>query len=135
PASLLESRGLVYSRMGKSKEAIADFSRSIEIDPSGSTAYADRGLECIVGKRYEEAIKDFSDSIARGQDLAVCYKFRAQANHYLGDNKGAIADLEKAAQFYKIQNDLFGCRQVERMISEFKKGPDKQSTALNATSN
>lgn len=124
PASLLQARGLVYSRMGKSKEAIADFTRSIEINPAGSTAYADRGLEYLVLERYKEAVTDFTDSIEYGQDLAVCYKFRGQSKYYLGDQKGAIADLEKAAQFYKNQNDLFGCRQVERMIGEFKKGND-----------
>ncbi|MBX9686273.1 MAG: tetratricopeptide repeat protein [Candidatus Obscuribacterales bacterium] len=120
-ASLFEARGLVYSRLGKSSEAIIDFGKSIELDPSASTAYADRGLEYIVHKRYQDAIADFSNSIERGQDLAVCFKFRGQSKNYIGDKKGAVADLEKAAQLYKNQNDLFGSRQVEKMIVELKK--------------
>ena len=57
PATLFEARGLVYSRLGKSAEAISDFGKSIEIDPKGSTAYADRGLEFIVKKKYKDAIE------------------------------------------------------------------------------
>lgn len=129
PGRLFEARGLVYSRMGKSDEAIIDFGKSIEIDPAASTAYADRGMEYLVRKRYQDAIADFSNSIDRGHDLALSYKFRGQSKHYLGDSKGAIVDLEKAAQFYKEQNDLFGSRQVEKMIADFKKSNDKSSTA------
>ncbi len=125
PSSLYEARGLAYSRMGQSENAVKDFTKSIELDPEGSTAYADRGLEHMVENRYDEAIKDFSDSIERKQDLAVCYKFRGQCKNYLADRKGAIADLEKAAALYKENSDLFGNRQIEKMISEIKKGRDK----------
>lgn len=121
PASLYEARGLVYSRQGKSNEALQDFSKSIESDSNGSQAYADRGLEYVVRKKYQEAIADFSNSIARGHDLPICYKFRGQCKQYLGDYKGAVSDLEKAAQFYKDQNDLFGCKQIEKMIANLKK--------------
>lgn len=127
PATLFEARGLVYSRLGKSAEAISDFGKSIEIDPKGSTAYADRGLEFIVKKKYKDAIDDFSLSIERQQDLAVCYKFRGQSKQSLGDHKGAIADLEKAAQLYKDRNDLFGSKQVEKMIDSLKKASNKSS--------
>jgi tetratricopeptide (TPR) repeat protein len=110
--------------------AIADFTRSIEIDPAGAAAYADRGLEYKVQKRYKEAVFDFTQSIEHGQDLALSYKFRGKGKYYLGDCKGAVADLGKAAQLYKSQNDLFGHRQVEKMIDECKKGPDKVSSSL-----
>ncbi len=133
PASLFEARGLVYSRLGKSNEAILDFGKSIELDPQGSTAYADRGLEYLVRKRYQDAIADFSDSIGRNHDLPVSYKFRGQSKHYLGDQKGAIADLEKAAQLYKDNNDLFGFKQVDKMVVEIKKNGDKSSDALPST--
>ena len=129
-AALYEARGLVYSRLGKSAEAISDFGKSIEIDPQGSTAYADRGLELIVKKRFKDAIDDFSLSIERKQDLAVCYKFRGQSKQSLGDWKGAISDLEKAAQLYKDRSDLFGSRQVEKMIDSIKKAGNKSAAPL-----
>jgi tetratricopeptide (TPR) repeat protein len=128
PANLFEARGLVYSREGKSQEAVLDFGKSIELDPAGSTAYADRGLEYVVHKRYQDAIADFNESIKNGHDLAVCYKFRGQCKHYLGDQKGSIDDLEKAAQLYKNKNDLFGCKQIEKLIAEFKKDNSTANT-------
>lgn len=121
PANLFEARGLVYSREGKSQQAVLDFGKSIELDPKGSTAYADRGLEYVVHKRYQDAVADFDVSINNGHDLPVCYKFRGQCRHYLGDRKGSIDDLEKAAQLYKSQSDLFGCKQIEKLIADFKK--------------
>jgi tetratricopeptide (TPR) repeat protein len=127
PASLFEARGLVHSRTGQSSLAIADFTKSIEIDPAGSTAYADRGLEYLVQKRYKEAVLDFSDSIKNGQELAVSYKFRGQCKYFLGDPKGAVADLEKAAQLCRSQNDFYGRRQVEKMIDEIRKGDKLQA--------
>lgn len=120
PSSLYEARGLAYSRLGRSEEAIKDFSKSIEVDPEASTAYADRGLELLVRKEYSAAQKDFSLSIDRGQELAISYKFRGQCKNHLGDKKGALSDLEKAAQLYKSQNDLFGSKQVEKLIAEIK---------------
>lgn len=128
PATLFEARGLAYSRLGRSEEAIKDFSKSIEVDPQGSTAYADRGLEHLVRKQYEEARNDFSSSIEKGQDLAISYKFRGQCKSHLGDKKSAIADLEKAAQLYKNQNDLFGCKQVEKLIADLKGSVKSYST-------
>lgn len=124
-SGLYEARGLVYSRIGNSDKAIADFSKSIELDPKASTAYADRGLEYLLKNQHQQALTDFSASIERGHDLAVSYKFGGQCRHALGDVKGAIADLEKAGQIYKEHNDLFGSRQVEKLILNWKKEPGK----------
>lgn len=124
-SGLYEARGLVYSRVGDSDKAIADFSKSIELDPQHSTAYADRGLEYLLKGRHQDALQDFSASISRGYDLAVSYKFGGQCRHAMGDVKGAIGDLEKAGQMYKEHNDLFGCRQVEKLINNWKKEPSK----------
>ena len=126
-ANLFEARGLVYSRGGSSTKAIADFSKAIEIDPAHSTAYADRGMENLVRARYTDALQDFSESIKRGHDLAIAYKFRAQCRYHLGDQKAAISDLEKAGQLYKENNDLFGSRQIEKTLATWKKEPAKSA--------
>ena len=125
-SGLHEARGLVYSRIGDSDKAIEDFSKSIQLEPQHSTAYADRGLEYLLKNRYQDALSDFTASIDRGHDLAVSYKYGGQCRHALGDVKGAIADLEKAGQLYKEHNDLFGSRQVERLVATWKKEPGKK---------
>ncbi len=120
PAPLYEARGLVHSRHGDSAKAVADFTKAIDIDPSGSTAYLDRGLEYLVEKQYQKAIDDFTVSIKNANDVTVCYKFRGQARHELGDNSGAISDLEKAAELYAKEHDLFGSKQVSKLIARVK---------------
>ena len=124
-SGLYEARGLVYSRIGDSDKAIADFTKSIELDSQRSTAYADRGLEYFLKSRHQDALQDFTNSISRGHDLSVSYKYGGQCRHALGDTKGAIADLEKAGQLYKDRNDLFGSRQVEKLINNWKKEQGK----------
>lgn len=120
PAALYEARGLVHSRHGNSEKAVVDFSKAIEIDPAGSTAYLDRGLEYMVQKQYQKAVDDFTVSIKNDNDVTVCYKFRGQARSELGDKEGAISDLEKAAELYSKEHDLFGSRQVSKLIARVK---------------
>ncbi|MBY0546602.1 MAG: tetratricopeptide repeat protein [Candidatus Obscuribacterales bacterium] len=122
PASLYEARGLVYSRHGNSEKAVADFSKAIAIEPTTSGAYLDRGLEHIVQKNYAAAIEDFTASIKNGKDTTVCYKFRGQAKRALGDKTGALEDLEKAAALYEKDRDLFGSKQVAKLIARIKHG-------------
>lgn len=122
PASLYEARGLVYSRHGDSEKAIADFSKAIAAEPTSSGAYLDRGLEHIVQKNYSAAIEDFTASIKNGKDTTVCYKFRGQAKHALGDKAGALEDLDKAAALYDKEHDLFGSKQVAKLIARIKHG-------------
>lgn len=120
-AGLYEARGLVYSRIGESDKAIADFSKSIECDPQKSTAYVDRGLEYLVAKKYTGALDDFSKAIELGEDRPLAYKYRGQAKHHLGDRKGALDDLQKAAALYDAERDLFGSRQIARLIDKLRK--------------
>ena len=122
PASLYEARGLVYSRHGDSQKAVADFTSAIERDPHCSTAYLDRGLEYMVEKQYKLASDDFTGSIKNGLDTTVCYKFRGQARYGLGDKEGALADLAKAAELYEQAHDLFGSKQVSKLIERVKRG-------------
>lgn len=122
PASLYEARGLVHSRHGESNKAVADFTKAIQTDPTGSTAYLDRGLEYMVEKQFQKAIDDFTVSIKNANDVTVCYKFRGQARNELGDKDGAISDLEKAAELYAKDHDLFGSKQVSKLITRVKHG-------------
>lgn len=126
---LYEARGLVYSRGGRSDKAIADFTKSIELDPANSTSYADRGMENLVLKKYPEAINDFSESIKRGHDLAISHKFRGQCRYYMGDTKSALEDLEKAGAIYKENKDLYGSRQIEKLIALWRKEANKGSSS------
>jgi lipoprotein NlpI len=54
----------VWMMKGKFDEAIADFSHAIELDPTRSISYLNRGLALTVRGRDEEAKKDFEKCLA-----------------------------------------------------------------------
>jgi tetratricopeptide (TPR) repeat protein len=56
-------RGNFYRGLGRIDDALADFQRAIEIQPSSHHAYYWRGLTYMEAYRYEEAVQDFERSL------------------------------------------------------------------------
>jgi lipoprotein NlpI len=56
----LLARGSVYLKMGITKNAISDFSRTLEIDSKHPKAYHLRGLVHEMAGDDNEALKDFN---------------------------------------------------------------------------
>ena len=62
-ASSFFGRGSSYSRQGDYDNAIKDYTRAIEINPSNSTYYNNRGVIYELALDYKSAIRDYSDAI------------------------------------------------------------------------
>ena len=56
----LHNRGISYERLQRYKEAVADFSRVIEIDPGNANAYFNRGCCFDSIGELDQAISDYS---------------------------------------------------------------------------
>jgi tetratricopeptide (TPR) repeat protein len=56
-------RGRIYSKLGRYEEALADFTRAIDLDSKSSGAIAHRGETYRQMKRYEEALADLTRAI------------------------------------------------------------------------
>ena len=54
---------MTYREMGRYEEALADFSRAIELDPGNAWAIAVRGETYREMERYEEALADLNRAI------------------------------------------------------------------------
>lgn len=101
------NRGIAYDRAGKVQLALADYSRSIKIDPEYVKAYNNRGVAYASLKRYEEAINDYNKAIELDPVLAQAYNNRGVAFGMLGDFKKAIQDCSKAIEINSGMPDSY----------------------------
>ena len=88
--------GIGADQDGKPEEAIAHFSKSIELAPNNDEGYAWRGLEEIKLRRYDDAIDDYTQAIAINPKEPAYYKSRGLAYARQGDPEHALADNGKA---------------------------------------
>ena len=109
-ATQARQSGLAYHILGQYDKAIADFNRSIQLQPNiNDTAqtYVDRGLAYIGLGQYRSAIQDFDFAIAKarghfyaGDPMFFPYFFnRGLAYFNLGRYTEAVADLTAALSF------------------------------------
>ena len=80
----------------KYQEAIADYTKSIEINPQKPVSYNNRGNAKQKSKDYQGAIADFNKAIAINPKYAPAYMNRGIVKYDLEDYQGAIADYNKA---------------------------------------
>lgn len=91
---LLHNRGLEFARLGLNPEALADFDKVVELNPSYPYVYSDRGL--IKGRlgRYEEAMADYDRAIALKPDYVNPLLGKSIAMYDMGRRDEAIRIME-----------------------------------------
>lgn len=114
-------RAIVAAELGKHEQALQDLSRAIESDATESDYWFNRGLEYKSLSQWKEAEADFSKAIELRSTRGTTYKHRATVRAKLGDNAGAIADLNTSMQIYGDQKDMFGMAEVRRMMAKLSK--------------
>ncbi len=97
-ASVLNDRGLAYTRMKKYELALKDFNQAIESFPEFDKAYNNRGLLLHLLGHYKEAIKDFNRAIALQPDVGATFHNRGNSLLKAGAEKSAFRDFGKAVQ-------------------------------------
>ena len=95
-ATILNDRGVAYSRRQQPKEAIDDFNRAIQLYPEYAAVYNNRGNVLLGLGAVREAIKDFDRALVLAPGYAAAYSNRAGAYMKLGQVELAIADYTKA---------------------------------------
>ena len=76
--------------------AIADYDKSIRLEPDYADDYVNRGHLKSQLSQYFGAIADYSRAIRLKPDYANAYYYRGKAKHDLGKYSGAIADYSKS---------------------------------------
>jgi tetratricopeptide (TPR) repeat protein len=96
PAALYFYRASAYFLNDDTGRAIEDYSRSIALNPSNPTAYANRGI-CYAGMgRFDAAIADYTKAIELNGKESHFYYNRGNSYLIKGDPESAIRDFSKA---------------------------------------
>ena len=109
------------------EEAIADFTKAIEIDPS-SSAYISRGLARQKLNQYENAIADYDKAIQFDDKYSHAYMVRGIAKASLEKYEDSILDFDKAIEIDESSDALVNRgivrakqNQYENAIADFNK--------------
>jgi tetratricopeptide (TPR) repeat protein len=92
----LVDRGVVLGRLGRSSEAIADFTAATRLQPRNPRAYYDRGLTRLRGNDNEAAREDFSAAAKLDPAYADAHVGLASVSLLEGDLTDARAGFERA---------------------------------------
>jgi tetratricopeptide (TPR) repeat protein len=88
----------VLARERRSDEAIADFTRAIQLHPGYVPALNERGIEYVRRREYARAIEDFNMAIKADPrfDRVQIHYNRGNAWFALGEHRRALADYRVA---------------------------------------
>lgn len=89
------NRGTELGKLKRYEEAIADFSKTIDILPFG-LAYGNRAAAYYLLGEYQKALRDYDSAIALDPDNARSYYGRALVNRMLGDFAAVQEDFMKS---------------------------------------
>ena len=105
------NRGDLYTTLGRHEEALADYDRSIELDPTKCHVYKQRGASYRNLGRYEEALADYDRSIELDPTQSSTYHHRAFAHSGLGHHNEALADFDETIRLAPEPSpDMYECR-------------------------
>ncbi len=116
-------RGLAHVQRQQYMEAIADFSRVIELNPQHATpqlagTYYNRGLVYARQNASDQALADYDQALALDPDNALIYNSRGNVHYNTKDYARAIADYDQAIQHDPEYADAYLNRGLTYMAQE-----------------
>jgi tetratricopeptide (TPR) repeat protein len=90
------SLGRALARKGLSREAVAEFTIAVELDPKLAAAWSDRGVAYTNMGKWDQAIADYSKAVELNPKDADAWHNRASAHAVLAQWDKAAADSAKA---------------------------------------
>lgn len=104
-AYCFNSRGVLHWQNGKSTEAIEDFTATIKFNPDDAMAYANRGVNFVITKRFKEAQKDYAEAerlAIEQNDLAAL----VHANYIKANLESFFGRFQTAYDFHRKSIDV-----------------------------
>jgi tetratricopeptide (TPR) repeat protein len=92
------NRGLALKEAGRFDEAIADFEKTIALDPSRNKAYNNLGVIYLNAGLFDKSIECFNKSIAINPTDVESYNNRGAFYAYTGQYEKALEDFSKAIE-------------------------------------
>jgi putative GTP pyrophosphokinase len=91
---IYKHRGMANFAQSRYEDAIADFTKAIDLDDKSYKVAYYRGVVHSVLKQYQQAIDDFTLSLEINPFQPFCLFRRGQAYYHVGDYPQALADCE-----------------------------------------
>jgi len=112
------NRGVAYSKLGASSEAIADFDKVLLLNSEYKDAYNNRGYEKNKLGSYQESIPDFYKAIELNPQYDRAYNNLGAAYFGLGKNEEAIKAYSKAIELNNELAEAYYNRGISNVIME-----------------
>lgn len=91
-------RGFRASSEGHTQEAVKEYSKAIELDPSFASAYHNRGILYNNLGEQQKALDDYNKAIELDPSYAYAYNGRGNVYSDLGEQQKALEDYNKAIE-------------------------------------
>jgi tetratricopeptide (TPR) repeat protein len=120
---IYHNRGIEYLRFGDVERALADFNKTVAINPAYEFVYNDRGAAYMQRHRYDLALADFNRIILAKPDFPRPYVGRGSTLLILGRRDEGLNDLEHACSMG------YGCGRYRQALAddeETKTGSKRQ---------
>ena len=105
------NRGNIYNNHFRDYEAaIADYNKTIEINPKFSWSYLNRAIALGRLKRWDEAIADYGRAIELDINYADAYNGRAWSYCKIGKFEEALVDIDRALKLKPNEANYFDTR-------------------------
>jgi tetratricopeptide (TPR) repeat protein len=124
-ARALVLRGLTNTRLGKQKEAYADYTAALAIEPQNADALANRAAVLVAQGDAEGAIRDLDAALQAQPRNAIAHFNRGYAHFVRSNYAGAIADYSAALSL----DPRLGWAYLNRCMTRVVSGQD-QNAAL-----
>lgn len=117
-SQILFSTGVQKALNGDYVHAIQDYDQALQLAPSNSEVYYNRGVAYFSINRPQNALRDFSQAIALQPNMAEAYGNRGLIRQTMGDRQGAIADYQQARQLFQQKGNRPAAEQMEHWIDQ-----------------
>ena len=104
--------GIAYMKRNELEQAIASFSKAMELDPSYADAYCNRGVVYYFKGEYDRAFIDYNEAIELDPLHVVTYNNRGVAYSNEGEQEKAIGDLTRAIEIKPDYADAYNNRGI-----------------------
>ena len=91
-------RGFRASSEGHTQEAVKEYSKAIELDPSFASAYHNRGILYNKLGEQQKALDDYNKAIELDPSYAFAYNGRGNVYRGFGERQKALNDYNKAIE-------------------------------------
>ncbi len=89
-------RGVTYDKLDRYEEAVEDYSRAIELDPTFVYAYNNRGATYERLRKYDRSLDDYTNAIQHNPELAHAFYNRGNVYSKIKKPFEAIQDYSRA---------------------------------------